>query len=179
MRKMIVATFVAALFALPIARAQTPQMPTAPPEAKRLAYFAGTWNFSGTAKDSPMGPGGPVTMKEVCELTGGGFALVCRSDGKTPMGATKATSIMTYDAERKTYTYTSAESNMPVFTATGRVEGPTWTWTNTSNMGGQKMTMRVTIKEAGPKAYDMNMEMSMDGKTFASLMSAKATRAGS
>lgn len=152
------------------------QMPTAAPEHKRLAYFAGTWNFEGTTKDSPMGPGGPISFKEVCELMEGGFALVCRSDGKSPAGPTKAVAIMSYDVDKKTYTYTAAESKMPVITATGQAPAQTWTWTTTTNMAGQAMTTRVTIKEGGPTTYDMTMEMSMDGKTFAPVMSGKATR---
>ena len=152
------------------------QMPTAGPEHKRMAYFVGTWNFTGTAKDSPMGPGGPVTNKETCELMDGGFAVVCRSEGKSPMGPTKAVSIMTYDAEKKAYTYTAAESNMPVITATGHVKGSTWTWTVESMMGTQRMTMRVTVTEASPTSYDFAMEVSMDGKSFARLMEAKATK---
>jgi hypothetical protein len=155
------------------------QMPTAGPEHKRLAYFVGTWNFTGQAQQSPMGPGGPVTFKETCEAAAGGFAIVCRSEGKGPMGPTKATAIMGYDAEKKTYTYTAAESNMPVINATGQTQGPTWTWTTVSNMAGQQMTTRVVIKEGGPNSYEMAMEMSMDGKKFAPMMSGKVTRAGS
>jgi|SRR5687767_6541297 hypothetical protein len=176
MRRTTVATFVALLLALPIAHAQAP---TAPPEAKRMSYFVGTWTFTGTAKDTPMGKGGPVTFRETCEAMPGGFSVVCRSEGKGPMGPTKAVSIMGYDAARKTYTYTAAESNMAPFTALGQNQGQTWTWTMDATEGGQKMTMRVTIKEGGPKGYDMNMEMSMDGKTFAPVMSGKATRAES
>ena len=78
--------------------------PKPAPEHKRLAYFAGTWNFQGEAKASPMGPGGPITFKETCELMEGGFALVCRSEGKGPMGPTKSVSIMSYDVEKKAYT---------------------------------------------------------------------------
>jgi hypothetical protein len=124
-----------------------------------------------------MGPGGPITMKEVCELMDGGFAVVCRTDGKGPMGPQKAVSIMTYDAEKKAYAYTAAESNMPVFTAMGQVTGTTWTWTSQMPLGTQRLTVRVTMTEDGPKSYDFAMEMSMDGKTFARLAEGKFTKA--
>lgn len=175
MKNVVVALAVSLLMTLGTAGAQTP---TAGPEHKRLAYFAGTWNFEGTSKDSPMGPGGAMAFQEVCELMPGGFSVVCRSDGKSPMGAVKAVSIMSYDADKKAYTYTAAESNMPAFTATGQAQGQTWLWSATSNMGGKTMTTRVTITEGGPKSYDMTMEMSMDGKNFAPIMSGKATRTG-
>ena len=151
--------------------AQMP-MPTAGPEHKRMNYFVGTWTFTGTAKDTPMGKGGPITLKETCELMDGGFAVVCRSDGKGPTGPQKAVSIMSYDAEKKAYSFTAAESNMPVFTASGQVTGPTWTWTTQAS----GMTMRVTVTEKDPKAYDFVMEMSMDGKTFARIAEAKVTK---
>jgi hypothetical protein len=175
MRKMIAVLISSTLASLSLT-AQAPSAPTAPPEAKRLAYFVGTWNFSGKANDSPMGPGGPITFKETCELMTGGFSIVCRSEGTTPMGPSKAVAIMGYDADKKSYSYTAAESNMPVITATGQTQGPVWTWTTISNMGGKPVTTRVTIKEGGPKAYDMAMEMSMDGKSFAPIMGGKATR---
>jgi hypothetical protein len=146
------------------------------PEHKRLAYFAGTWNFSGTAKESPIGPGGPVSFKETCELLDGGFAVVCRSEGKGPTGPTKAISIMTYDVDKKAYTYTSAESNSPVLNAVGQTQGPTWNWRSEMGTGAQKVIGRVTVKEGGPKAYDFLLEMSMDGKKFMPIIEGKATR---
>lgn len=152
------------------------QAPQPSPEHKRLSYFSGTWTFAGAAKESPMGPAGPVTLKETCELMDGGFALVCRSEGKNPVGTTKAVSIMSYDAAKKAYTYTAAESNMPVFTAIGQTEGPTWTWNVEMLMGTQRMFTRVITKEAGPKAYDFAMEFSLDGKSFARVVEGKFTK---
>jgi hypothetical protein len=152
------------------------QTPQPAPEYKRLAYFAGSWSFSGTAKDGPMGPGGPITMKQTCDIMDGGFAVVCRAEGKSPMGATKGASITSYDTDKKAYTYTSAESNMPVFTALGTVKGPTWTWNTDGMMGTQRVYTRVTLTEGGPKAYDFAMEISMDGKSFARLVEGKFTK---
>jgi hypothetical protein len=174
MKRIVAATIALLFLAFTPARAQAP---TPPAEAKRMAYFAGTWNFSGEAKAGPMGPAGPVSFKEVCELMPGGFSVVCRSDGKGPTGPTRAVSIMTYDAERKAYSYTAAESNSPVITATGQLKGSAWNWRSEGNMGGKKMTIRVTVTEGGPNAYDFLMELSVDGGAFTQLISGKATRA--
>lgn len=152
--------------------------PKPAPEHKRLAYFAGAWNFQGEAKTSPMGPGGSITFKESCELMDGGFALVCRSEGKSPMGPTKSHSIMSYDVEKKVYTYTAAETNSPVFTALGQVEGDTWTWNTESAMGGKPMKTRVIIKESGPTAYEFLMELSTGGGPYERVMEGKSTRTG-
>jgi hypothetical protein len=152
------------------------QAPTAGPEHKRLAYFAGTWNFTGETAASPMGPAGAVTFKEVCDLMDGGFALVCRSEGKNPMGPSKAVSIMSYDTETKTYTYTAAESNAPVFTALGQVKNQTWTWTTEANAGGKRMSMRVSIEESSSSEYGFRMEMSVDGGAYTQIMQGKASK---
>ena len=68
-------------------------MPKAGPEYQRMAYFVGTWNFTGEAKAGPMGPAGPITNRERCELMDGGFALICRAEGKGPAGPTKRASM--------------------------------------------------------------------------------------
>lgn len=177
MRKTMVAAALVALGALGVVFAQG-KPPQAGPEHKRMAVFSGVWNFSGEAKASPMGPAGPVTFKETCELLEGGFALVCRSEGKGPMGPSKSVSIMSYDLEKKAYTYTAAENNMPVFTALGQVAGPKWTWSTEANMGGKPMKTRVTITEGGATSYSFQMELSLADGPFATVMEGKATRTG-
>lgn len=177
MKKTTVAAAAVLLVVAAIGQAQEGG-PKPAPEHKRLTYFAGNWDFRGEAKASPMGPGGPITFRETCELFEGGFALVCRSEGKGPMGPMKSQSIMSYDVEKKAYTYTAAESNTPVFTALGHTVGETWTWATESNMGGKVMKTRVTIKESGPTSYEFRMEMAMDAGTFAPVMEGKATKAG-
>ncbi|MGH9313175.1 MAG: DUF1579 family protein [Vicinamibacterales bacterium] len=177
MKKVMLAAAVAVAGALGGAWAQ--EGPPKPgPEHKKVAFFAGTWNFRGEAKASPMGPGGPMTFKETCEMFEGGFALVCRSEGKSPMGPTKSLSIMSYDVEKKTYTYTAAESNSPVFTALGQTADGTWTWGTESKMAGKMMKTKVTIKETGPTSYEFRMELASDGGAFTPFVEGKATRVG-
>jgi len=152
--------------------------PKAGPEHKKMAYFLGTWDFKGEAKAGPMGPGGPITFKETCDLFEGGFAVICRSEGKGPMGPTKSLSIMSYDTEKKAYTYTGVESNGPVFTALGKVEGGTWSWSSEGKMGTQVMKTKVTVKEAGPTTYEFRMEVSTNGGPFTPVMDGKSTKGG-
>ena len=146
------------------------------PEHKRITYFTGTWNFVGEAKASPMGPGGAVTFKEVCEMWDGGFALVCRSDGKNPMGPAKSLSLMSYDIEKKAYTYTAVETNNPVFTAYGQVSNGAWNWKTESKVGAKTMAVLVTVTEKGGTAYDFKMDMVMDGGAPMTVMEGKATK---
>ena len=162
-----------------VTAAQEPPMPTPGPEHKAISAFAGKWSFEGKMNDGPMGPGGPVTFTETCEMFEGGFALVCRSEGKNPMGPTKAIAIMSYDSEKKVYTYYAVESGYPAFTATGKNVGKAWNWEAVSKMGDQTMNTAVTITLTSPTSQMFEMKMSTDGgKTWLPGVSGKSTKTG-
>jgi len=179
--RLLVTTLTAVLcaaFAL-VAAAQEGMMPKPGPEHQALGFFAGKWSFEGEAKESPMGPAGKITFTESCEWFEGGFALLCRSEGKTPMGPTKALGIMNYDAEQKAYTYYGIEANMPPFMATGQREGKVWRYRSESKMGETSVHTRVTITETSPTSYTFDMETSTDGSTWTPVMEGKSTKSTS
>ena len=170
---------VMSLLASTMALAQPPQMPAPGPEHKALSIFAGKWSFEGKTHEGPMGPAGPVTFTETCEPFDGGFALVCRSEGKNPVGPVKALAIMSYDTEKKAYTYYAVDTGMPPFMAIGKNEGKAWNWTTESKMGDQTMTTAVTVTVPSPTSQTFDMKMSMDGgKTWTPVMSGKSTKSG-
>jgi hypothetical protein len=114
-----------------------------------------------------MGPGGKASWTETCEWFEGRFAIVCRSDGKGPMGPMKGLGIMSYSPEEKVYTYVGTDSGGMTMTTVpkGTVSGDTWTFTDESMMGGQKMKTRVTVKQISPTEQTFLMEMQgADGK---------------
>ena len=159
--------------------AQEHQMPTPGPEHKALTTFAGKWSFEGKSEEGPMGPGGPVTFTENCEMYDGGFALVCRAEGKNPMGPVKTLAIMTYDTEKKAYTYYAVEPGMPPFMAIGKNEGKAWNWMTEMNMGSQTMKTAVTVTVPTPTSQTFEMKTSTDGgKTWMPVMSGKSTKSG-
>jgi hypothetical protein len=83
------------------------------------------------------------------------------------MGATKSIGILGYNTEEKVYTYYAVDNtNMNMASVPkGTVKGDTWTYTDESMMGGQKVKSRVTIKELSPKAYNFRMDFQgPDGK---------------
>jgi hypothetical protein len=146
---------------------QAPQAPKPGPEHARLGYFVGKWTGEGEMKPGPMGPGGKMTSSDTCEWFEGRFSVICRSEGTTPMGATKSIGILGYSAEEKVYTYYGVDNtNMTMASVPrGTVRGDTWTYTDEATMGGQKVKSRVTIKEVSPSAYTFKMEMQgPDGK---------------
>lgn len=156
-----------------VAFGQEAAMPKPGAEHEALGFFAGKWNFEGEAKESPMGPAGEISFSESCEWFEGNFALVCRSEGTTPMGPTKAIGVMSYDADQQAYTYYGVESGMPPFMATGHREGKTWKYKTESKMG----KTRVTITETSPTSYSFEMEFSADGSTWSTVVTGKSTKA--
>jgi len=162
-----------------LAAARESQMPEPGPEHKAISAFAGTWSFEGKVNDAAMGPGGPVTFTETCEMFEGGFVLVCRSEGKNPMGPLKTLSMMSYDVEKKGYTYYAVESGFPPFMATGKKTGNVWSWETVSKMGDQTVSTAVTVTLVSPTSQTFELKMSTDGgKTWIPSMSGKSTKSG-
>jgi hypothetical protein len=147
-----------------LAQPQPAPKPTA--EHQKLGYFVGTWSMAGEMKPTPFGPGGKVTSTETCEWFQGNFAVVCRSEGTSPMGPMKGIGIMGYSAEEKVYTYYGVD-NSPMNMASvpkGTVQGDTWTYNDEAMMGGQKIKSRFVLKIASPTSYTMKWEMEQGGK---------------
>jgi hypothetical protein len=159
--------------------AQSAQAQKPAPEHERLRYFVGNWTTEGEMKASPMGPGGSVTSTDRCEWFEGRFAVVCHSTGKTPMGPSKSLGIMAYSPEEKVYTYYGVDNSNMAMTSVprGTVQDGTWTYTDESMMGGQKMKTRVTIKELSPSAYTFKMEMQGPDGKWTPFMESKSTKA--
>lgn len=156
--------------------AQEPPKPSA--EHQRLAYFVGKWTSVGEMKPSPMGPGGKFTTTDSCEWFEGRFAVVCRGEGKTPMGPMKNLGVMSYSPEEKVYTYYAVDnSGMTMASvAKGTVKGDTWTYIDESVMGGQKIKMQVTVREVSPTEYTFRMEVQGPDGKLVPIMEAKNTK---
>lgn len=163
----LAACLVASIAGLQPVAAQAPQAPQPGPEHARLGYFVGKWTAEGEMKPGPMGPGGKMTSSDTCEWFEGRFSVICRSEGTSPMGPTKSIGILGYSPEEKVYTYYGVDNSSMTMASVpkGTVKGDTWTYNDESTMGGQKVKMRVTIKELSPTAYTFRMEMQgPDGK---------------
>jgi len=159
-----------------LALAQAPAPPKPGPEQKALAYFAGKWASEGEMKPGPLGPGGKTTGTDSCEWFAGGFQLVCRGQGKGPMGPMTSLGVMAYSAADKAYTFYGIDNLGSSELSTGRKSGNTWTFTATSNFGGQTFKSRYTIVETPPSSYTFKWESSPDGAKWSTLMEGKATK---
>lgn len=154
-----------------------PQMPKPGTAHKRLQYLVGKWNGEFEMKESPMGPGGKGTSIEVNEMMPGGFFLIMHGDTKSPMGAIKGLATLGYNADEKVYTYHAVNNFGEEENYKGTIQGDTWTWTAESKINGKMMKSRYTMKEVSPTEYTYKFEMFADGKTWATIMEGKSTKA--
>jgi Protein of unknown function (DUF1579) len=161
-----------------VAGAQAPQAPKPGPENERLGFFVGKWKAEGEMKPGPMGPGGKMTSTDTCEWFEGRFSVICRSEGKTPMGPSKSLGILGYNAEEKVYTYYGVDNSGMTMASVprGTVQGKTWTYTNEGTMGGTKVKSRVTIEELSPTAYTFKMEFQGPDGKWMPMMESKNTK---
>jgi hypothetical protein len=158
--------------------AQARQASKPGPEHARLGYFVGKWNAEGALKPGPMGPGGKFTSSDTCEWFDGKYSVICRSEGKMPMGPSKSIGILGYNTEEKVYTYYGVDnSNMTMASVPrGTLRGDTWTYTDEGMMGGQKVKSRVVIKELSPTSYTFRMDMQGPDGKWMPMMESKNTK---
>jgi Protein of unknown function (DUF1579) len=163
------------LISLAGAFAQGPPPPA--PELKKLDYFVGTWSMDGDVKPGPMGPGGKSTGTSKYEWMDGNYFLVAHGTFGGVMGEGSETSYMGYDSGKNAYTYDAFNSIGMHETATGKLDGDTWTWLFDENMGGMTMKGRFTMKILTPTSYTYKFELSPDGgSSWNVFMDGKATK---
>ncbi len=169
---------VALMFSATLSLAQAPSMPKPAPELEKAKFFLGDWKVSGDVKPGLMGPGGAFTGTQHGQWMAGKFFVVLNST--TNMGPMKitGTGYLGYNPGEKVYTYHEFSSDGEAVDARGTVDGDTWTWTNEEKMQGKVVKGRFIEKITSPTSYDIKFEASVDGGEYATVMEAKATKAG-
>jgi len=155
--------------------AQAPPAPLKPgPEHKKLEYFLGKWTVEGEIKANEFVRAGKTVSTETCTLGPGGFYVVCRNEGQLPTRL----AIISYDSHAKVYTSYYANSGGLVGTATGSVEGNTWTWMVEDKFAGKAIKGRTTSTMLSPTEHTSKYEMA-DGKGgYTTIVEGKATKDG-
>jgi len=169
-----VTALAAAVLAGAIALAQ--QAPSPGPEVKKLEPFAGKWKGEAEMKPGPWGPGGKMTSESECTWFEGGFQLICRESGTSPMGKMKSEAVLGWSPEEKVYKYQGFDSMGMMSTATGTVSGTTFTWKGTDRMGGKTIHSRYTVKLETPTTQSFKWETSEDGKSWTVAAEGKSTK---
>ncbi len=178
MKRSVRLAAVAVLFCAGLAQAEEPPAgpPKPGPEHKKLEFFVGTWSGKAEIKESPMGPGGPMTWTETCEWFPGGFAVVCRSEGKGPMGPVNGLGILGYNGQENAYTYYGVDSGGWSGLAKGTIAGPIWTFTSDEQMGDKVVRGRYTLKQVSADRQTFTYEASVDGGPWNTVMEGGSDR---
>lgn len=127
-------------------------------------------------KPGPMGPGGKFTWTETCEWFEGGFAVVCKSAGSSPMGPSTGIGIITYNPGEKVYSYYGLDSRGNAGYSKGTVGGDTWSFTSEGTFEGKAYKSRFTLKETSPTSHTFKEEMMADGNTWTPMFDGRATK---
>ena len=156
--------------------AQAPPAPPKPgPEHKKLEYFVGKWTVEGEIKANKFVPAGKTVSTETCTLGPGGFYVQCLAEGgQLPTRL----AIMAYDSHAKVYTSYYANSGGLVGTATGSVNGNTWTWMVEDKFAGKAIKGRTTITMSSPTQYTVKYEMADEEGGYTTILEGKATKDG-
>lgn len=153
--------FAIALLILAVTSSPAAQLAAPGPEHARLDAFAGRWTIDGESE------GEKYSLNESCEWFAGRFHLICRREGKGPLGAIAGQSIMTWDPAAKAYALIGINSNGASILAHGAPAGNVWTWNGTLLISGQALKVRLTMTAQSPSAYTFSAEGSIDGKWVA------------
>jgi len=160
-----------------VAAAQEPAAPQPTAEHKALEAWVGTWSGQGEMKPGPFGPGGPMSWTEECSwFEGGGFHVICRSQGTSAMGPMKGLGIIGYNAEKKVYTHYGVDSTGWSGFAEGSREGDTWTFQSKEMMGGTTFHSRATMTMTSPTTMSFSWGVSEDGSTWTVMMEGTTTK---
>lgn len=166
------------LFAGVASAAEPAGAPQPSPEQQRLGYFVGDWTSKGEVLANPFMPTGPFTSTDHCEWFEGGFSVVCHTDGKGPMGATKGIGIMGYSTEEKVYTYYGVDSGPMAMTSVprGTRTGKGWVFDDEATMGGQKVKNRYAMTEISPTEYTFRWQIAGEDGAWTTVMEGTSTK---
>ena len=154
--------------------AQAPPAPPRPgPEHKKLEYFVGKWTVESEIKANEYMPAGKSVGTETATLAPGGFYVESRAEGgQLP----PRFGFVAYDSHAKVYTSYYANSVGLVGTATGSVNGNTWTWMVEDKFAGNAIKGRTTVTVLSPTQYTFKYEMADEKGGYTTIVEAKATK---
>ena len=135
----------------------------------------GKWTVEGEMKANEFVPAGKTVSTETCTLGPGGFYVESRAEGgQLPTRL----AIVAYDSHAKVYTSYYANSVGLVGTATGSVDGNTWTWMEEDKFAGNAIKGRTTVTMLSPTQYTMKYEMADEKGGYTTIVEGKATKEG-
>ena len=117
-----------------------------------------------------------MTSTDHVEWMQGNFFMLIHTQFTGGATSGMEVAVLGYDSAKNAYTYSSYNSMGEHETATGTVDGDTWTWNSESSGAPGNMKWRFIEKIISPTSYTMKFEMAPDGNTWSTVMQGKATK---
>ncbi|MFI5178362.1 MAG: DUF1579 family protein [Vicinamibacterales bacterium] len=154
------------------------QAPLPGPEVKRLAVMAGTWQYEGEAKATPIGPAAKISGKQTATMVGNGFALQWAGQETGAFGGVQWGEIDVYDSASKTYPFLGYQSDGTTWSGSTTITGNTWKAASTITVKGTTYRTRSeTVISADGKSATWKLELTTDGgKTWTPWQEQKLTK---
>jgi hypothetical protein len=157
------------------------QRPTVPqPQQKQSArYFAGLWTFNWLARESALGPSGPVDGTITYTLDPDQKTLNCQTEAKSEAGTLHGSSRITFDESSKVLTWDERLSNGIEIKSVGDWSSPISIRFKVDPIkaGGHTLNLRRTISIISAFSYKVTEELSTDGGPYERLGQGLFTRA--
>jgi len=177
MRQKSVSFFAVLLGLVAVACGQHSEQPKPGPEAKKLAYFIGTWQGKAEVKPSMFGPGGQAVNSSRNEWIAGGFFYLTHHEEQNPSGTYHVVSVTGYDPGKKVYTTYSFYPGGGVERSEGTLAGDTWTWNASYDINGKTVKTRTIIKPTSATSYDFTWEIAANGDDWTTVQQGTAKKA--
>jgi hypothetical protein len=161
------------LFSAGIVQAQIQDRPKAGPEMKALEVFVGEWQYEGSVKDTPLGPGGSFSGKQTVKLILDGLFLEQRGEDKGVYGGKElvyqGVVVRWYDPVTKTYLDHGFDNDGFVGSGVMTKDGNTWigNYTLKDKQGKNIKGKQISTFSSDGNTYAIKGQLSVDdGKTW-------------
>jgi hypothetical protein len=150
------------------------------PQQKQSAqYFAGKWSFNWLARESPLGPSGPVDGTITYSLSADQKTLNGITEARSEAGSLNGSARMTFDETSKTLTCDERLPNGIQIKSAGDWSSPISIRFKVDPIksGGHVLNLRRTISIISAFSYKVTEELSTDGGPYERLGQGLFTRA--
>lgn len=153
----------------PAGRGRGRGTPPQPQQKQGVEYFAGSWSFSWTGRESPV-TAGPRTGTTVFTSAPGGNVLQIRTEGTVEDAKTAFTESGTaeWDAARKTLTFKETLANGTTLSGAGDWSSPLSVRyeSQPAQVGSQSVRIRRIYSILSAQSFSVAEEISIDGGPF-------------
>jgi hypothetical protein len=157
---------------------QRPSVPQ-PQQKQSTQYFAGRWTFNWLARESLLGPAGPIDGSITYTMSPDHRTLDCQIQGKAETGNISSSARITFDETATTLNYDEHLANGIEIKSVGDWSSPISIRFKVEPIktGGHTLNLRRTISIISAFSYKVTEELSTDGGPYERLGQGLFTKA--